>query len=152
MSIQYELRDHIVTITIDRYERRNAIDADQAAKLIECWERFRDDTEAWVAIITGVRNVFCSGGDTKSSASKVFRILKHELGASDNSRAIAFTPNACSVSASRRSIAIADATVLGLPACVVSAAMMAGLCRASSRTHDNSTASAGPNICCSDLV
>lgn len=65
MPIRYELRDHIVTITIDRYERRNAIDPDHAAQLIECWERFRDDPDAWVAIITGVGNVFCSGGDLK---------------------------------------------------------------------------------------
>ena len=65
MPIRYELRDHIVTITIDRYERRNAIDSDHAAQLVECWERFRDDPEAWVAIITGVRNIFCSGGDLK---------------------------------------------------------------------------------------
>jgi enoyl-CoA hydratase len=65
MSIRYEKQDHIVTITIDRYERRNAIDPDHAAQLISCWERFRDDDDAWVAILTGVRNVFCSGGDLR---------------------------------------------------------------------------------------
>jgi enoyl-CoA hydratase len=65
MPIQYEKQDHIVTITIDRYERRNAIDADHAARLMRCWKRFRDDSDAWVAIITGVRDVFCSGGDLK---------------------------------------------------------------------------------------
>lgn len=69
MPIRYEQQDHVVTITIDRYERRNAIDPDHAAQLIRCWERFRDDPDAWVAIITGVRKVFCSGGDLAHMAA-----------------------------------------------------------------------------------
>ena len=36
MPIRYDLREHVVTITIDRYERRNAIDPDHAAQLIDC--------------------------------------------------------------------------------------------------------------------
>ena len=65
MPIRYEKQDHIVTITIDRYERRNAIDGAHAAQLVERWEQFRDDPDAWVAIITGVQNAFCAGGDLK---------------------------------------------------------------------------------------
>jgi enoyl-CoA hydratase len=61
--IRYDLQDHIVTITIDRYEKRNAIDPDHALALIDAWERFRDDPEAWVAVVTGVKDVFCSGAD-----------------------------------------------------------------------------------------
>jgi enoyl-CoA hydratase len=63
MPIHYRKEDHIVLITIDRYERRNAIDVEHAMQLIDCWIKFRDDSDAWVAIITGVKNAFCAGGD-----------------------------------------------------------------------------------------
>jgi enoyl-CoA hydratase len=63
MAIHYEKNGHIVTITIDRYERRNAMDIEHSATLFGYWERFRDDPDAWVAIITGVKNAFCAGGD-----------------------------------------------------------------------------------------
>lgn len=63
MAIRYEKRDHIVLITIDRYEKRNAFDVDHAEQLMACWDELRDDTDAWVAIITGVHDSFCSGGD-----------------------------------------------------------------------------------------
>lgn len=63
MAIRYEKSNHIVTITIDRYERRNSIDPDHAEEFVACWERFRDDPDAWVAIVTGVKDAFCAGGD-----------------------------------------------------------------------------------------
>lgn len=63
MPIHYEKENHIVTITMDRYEKRNALDVEHATDLFNCWKRFRDDPDAWVAIITGVNDAFCAGGD-----------------------------------------------------------------------------------------
>jgi enoyl-CoA hydratase len=63
MPIHYEKSDHIVLITLDRYEKRNALDPEHGFALLDCWKRFRDDDDAWVAIITGVKNAFCAGGD-----------------------------------------------------------------------------------------
>jgi enoyl-CoA hydratase len=63
MTIHYELRDHIVTITIDRPEKKNALDPDHTQALIRAWKTFRDDPDAWVAIITGVKDSFYVGGD-----------------------------------------------------------------------------------------
>jgi enoyl-CoA hydratase len=63
VPIRYEKDDHIVLITIDRYEKRNSFDLEHAEAMIESWIRFRDDPDAWVAIVTGVKNVFCAGGD-----------------------------------------------------------------------------------------
>jgi len=63
MTVRYEKKDHIVLITIDRYEKRNAIDAAHSEQLVSHWKTFRDDPDAWVAIITGVKNAFCAGGD-----------------------------------------------------------------------------------------
>lgn len=63
MTIRYDKSEHIVVITIDRYERRNSIDIEHAAAMVNAWERFRDDDDARVAIVTGVNDVFCAGGD-----------------------------------------------------------------------------------------
>lgn len=56
----------IVTITINRPERRNALDMAHFADLARAWIGFRDDPEARVAIVTGVGNSFCAGADLKS--------------------------------------------------------------------------------------
>lgn len=66
MPIHYEKDDeHIVLITIDRPETRNAADMEHFKQLREAWERFGDDDDAWVAIITGVGEAFFSGADLK---------------------------------------------------------------------------------------
>src|SRR2546430_16441477 len=66
MPIHYEKRDRIVTITIDRPERRNALDLEHFGQLAHAWVRFRDDDDAHVAILAGVGDVYCVGADLKS--------------------------------------------------------------------------------------
>jgi enoyl-CoA hydratase len=66
MAIHYEKDGHVVTITIDRPEVRNALDLEHFGELALAWVRFRDDDDAWVAILTGVRDVYCVGADLKS--------------------------------------------------------------------------------------
>jgi len=68
MPVHYEKQDHIVLITLDRYERRNAFDVEHSLALIDAWDRLRDDPDAWVAIITGVKDAFCAGGDLHTMA------------------------------------------------------------------------------------
>jgi enoyl-CoA hydratase len=63
VAVHYELKDHVVLITIDRYEKRNALDVEHNRDLLNAWKAFRDDPDAWVAILTGVKNAFCAGGD-----------------------------------------------------------------------------------------
>ena len=63
--IRYEMSNHIVTITVDRYEKRNSMDPEHSVELVKAWEKFRDDPEPWVAIVTGTKDVFCSGADLK---------------------------------------------------------------------------------------
>ena len=53
MGLLYEQQDHVVTITLNRPEAMNAIDPETHGELIDAWMRFRDDSEAWVAILTG---------------------------------------------------------------------------------------------------
>src|SRR6185436_16721605 len=65
MAIHYEKTGHIVTITIDRPEHRNSLDLEHFGQLADAWVRFRDDAEAFVAILTGVGDVYCVGADLK---------------------------------------------------------------------------------------
>ena len=67
MPIHYEERDgHVVVITIDRPETRNALDMYHFRDLAQSWRRFKDDPDAWVAIITGVDDAYCVGADLKT--------------------------------------------------------------------------------------
>jgi enoyl-CoA hydratase len=72
MPIHYEQdADHIVLITIDRPERRNALDFDHFRMLRESWDRFEADDDAWAAIVTGVGESFFSGADLRDCMPKV---------------------------------------------------------------------------------
>ena len=52
-KVQYETRDRIAYVTINRPEARNAIDPDVHRLMIETWADFRDDDSVDVAILTG---------------------------------------------------------------------------------------------------
>jgi E-phenylitaconyl-CoA hydratase len=64
-SVGYELEGHIATITYNRPDALNAINADMRAGLNDAFARFRDDDDAWVAIVTGAGRAFCVGADMK---------------------------------------------------------------------------------------
>jgi len=67
MAIDFELSDGVALITINRPERRNALDAEHYALLSRAWMRVRDDDEVRVAVITGAGDkAFCAGADLKS--------------------------------------------------------------------------------------
>ncbi|MDQ1430013.1 MAG: enoyl-CoA hydratase [Actinomycetota bacterium] len=65
MPIHYDVDEHVVTITIDRPARRNALDLEHFDALADAWKRFRDDADLWVAIVTGIDDAFCAGGDLR---------------------------------------------------------------------------------------
>jgi E-phenylitaconyl-CoA hydratase len=64
--VTYELDGHVATITYNRPGSLNAIDAAMRRDLNQAFSRFRDDDEAWVAIVTGAGRAFCAGGDLKA--------------------------------------------------------------------------------------
>jgi enoyl-CoA hydratase len=68
--------DHVVRITIDRPEARNAADMEHFKALREAWERFAADDEAWVAIVTGVGEAFFSGADLKRYIPEITKFQK----------------------------------------------------------------------------
>jgi enoyl-CoA hydratase/carnithine racemase len=66
-KVLYEASDRIARITINRPEAMNAIDPETHELLWAAWERFRDDDEADVAILTGAGDeAFCAGADLKT--------------------------------------------------------------------------------------
>jgi enoyl-CoA hydratase len=77
VPVHYELGDdHVVWITIDRLASMNSLDMEHFALLRGAWDRFGEDDEAWVAIITGVGNAFCTGADLKTYIPQVTKLQK----------------------------------------------------------------------------
>jgi enoyl-CoA hydratase/carnithine racemase len=77
MPIHYDTGDdHIVVITIDRPEARNAADMEHFKLLREAWERFAADDQAWVAIVTGVQEAFFAGADLKTYIPEITKFQK----------------------------------------------------------------------------
>jgi enoyl-CoA hydratase/carnithine racemase len=66
IALLYEKEDKIVTITLNRPEARNAYDWEQCEEFSQALINFRDDPDAWVAIITGAGDkAFSAGADLK---------------------------------------------------------------------------------------
>jgi enoyl-CoA hydratase len=77
VPIHYQCRDdHVVVITIDRPEARNALDMYHFRDLAQSWRRFKDDPDAWVAVITGVGDAFMAGADLKTYIPQVTTLQK----------------------------------------------------------------------------
>jgi (E)-benzylidenesuccinyl-CoA hydratase len=67
----YELDGHVATVTYNRPESLNAINAEMRRALNDAFTRFREDEEAWVAIVTGAGSAFCAGGDMRDGAGSI---------------------------------------------------------------------------------
>jgi enoyl-CoA hydratase len=65
--VTYERRGAAAVLTIDRPERRNAVDGTTAEQLQEGYKRFVDDPDARVLVLTGAGDLaFCAGADLKA--------------------------------------------------------------------------------------
>src|SRR5256886_10123222 len=74
-AVSYERRGSVALITIDRQQRRNAVDGPTAAALHEAYLRFEADADARVLVLTGVGGVaFCAGADLKATDTFVERL------------------------------------------------------------------------------
>src|SRR5918992_4660819 len=68
--VTYERRGAAALLTIDRQERRNAIDGPTAELIAAAYDRFVEDDDARVLVITGAGGVsFCAGADLKAIES-----------------------------------------------------------------------------------
>jgi enoyl-CoA hydratase len=68
-TLKYEHSGHVVTLTHDRPHQHNAINRAMNAELHDAWQRFRDDEDAFVLVITGAgETTFCAGWDLQDAA------------------------------------------------------------------------------------
>jgi enoyl-CoA hydratase len=66
-QVSYERIGAAAVVTIDRQERRNAVDGPTAQLLADAYDRFEEDDEARVLVLTGAGGVaFCAGADLKA--------------------------------------------------------------------------------------
>jgi enoyl-CoA hydratase len=78
VSVHFDVAGPVAIVTIDRPERRNAVDAEAAAALAAAFHRFDSDPELAVAILTGSGGTFCAGADLKAIAEGRSLIVSEE--------------------------------------------------------------------------
>ena len=67
-TLRYERDGHVTVLTYDRPEQRNAVSRQMNAELHDAWQRFRDDDDEFVLVITGAGDAFCAGWDLADAA------------------------------------------------------------------------------------
>jgi len=86
--VVYEVKGQIAYITMNRPEKRNALNAELCLELGRTWERFEQDPDARVAILSGAGKAFCAGQDLAEVAAGAASIEALER---------AFAPNGITV-------------------------------------------------------
>jgi enoyl-CoA hydratase len=77
--IRYERQGAALLVTIDRQERRNAVDGPTAVALHEAYERFEADDDARVLVLSGAGGIsFCAGADLKATETMAGRLMSEE--------------------------------------------------------------------------
>jgi enoyl-CoA hydratase len=69
MGVVVERVGSVTVVTIDRPERRNAVDGPTGAALATAFREFDADPGASVAVLTGAGGAFCAGADLKAIAA-----------------------------------------------------------------------------------
>jgi enoyl-CoA hydratase len=64
-NLLVERDGHVVTVTMNRPEARNALDLQMLARLADAWDLVDGDPEVRCVILTGAGGHFCSGSDLK---------------------------------------------------------------------------------------
>jgi enoyl-CoA hydratase/carnithine racemase len=71
-TVRFEVDDRVATITLNRPERKNAMNQQLKDELRASWQRVKADPDIWVAILTGAGDAFSSGADVESLATGAF--------------------------------------------------------------------------------
>jgi enoyl-CoA hydratase len=61
-----EQRHHVLIVTMNRPQARNALSAPMMAILREAWDRVDEDREIRACVLTGAGGAFCAGADLKA--------------------------------------------------------------------------------------
>src|SRR4051812_48347136 len=63
-----ERRGHVVIVTMNRPEAKNAFSPEMLARMADAWDLVDADPDVRIAILTGAGNCFCAGTDLKLMA------------------------------------------------------------------------------------
>jgi enoyl-CoA hydratase len=64
-----EREGHVVTVTLNRPERRNALSPEMLCIMADAWREADEDPNVRCVILTGAGGTFCSGADLKAMAA-----------------------------------------------------------------------------------
>ena len=65
-----ERRRHVLVLTMNRPEARNALSLDMLDRLSAAWDEINEDSDIRVAVLTGAGGNFCAGADLKAMNAK----------------------------------------------------------------------------------
>lgn len=68
-AVRYEVADGVATITLDRPDSRNRLDAAGMAALAGALDRAASDDAVRVVVLTGTGSTFCAGADLSAAVS-----------------------------------------------------------------------------------
>ena len=68
-QIRYELTDHVLVVTLDRPDRRNAFTPVMADELVDAFARADADDDVRAVVLTGEGAHFCAGADLQGGES-----------------------------------------------------------------------------------
>jgi enoyl-CoA hydratase/carnithine racemase len=96
--IKYACTEKIASITINRPDKLNALNRQSMIELSHCWEVFREDDSAWVALLFGKGRAFCAGMDIKESTGEgeIEKALERTLRISPRYHSI-YKPTICGI-------------------------------------------------------
>jgi E-phenylitaconyl-CoA hydratase len=67
-AVQFRVADRIAWVTLDRPEKKNAINRPMRRELQDAYRRIKHDPDIWATILTANGDVFCSGKDLLEKA------------------------------------------------------------------------------------
>lgn len=85
MAVDYEARERVAVITLNRPEARNAVNGTVAEELEAAVDRMEDDSDVWIGVLRAntegqERPVFCAGADLKAINAGEGRALSTKKG------------------------------------------------------------------------
>ena len=70
-ALLVERDGHVVTLTMNRPEVKNAINPEMLCRLADAWDLIDGDDEIRVAILTGAGGAFCAGADLDKLVGRI---------------------------------------------------------------------------------
>ena len=72
-TVLVDVQDRVATITLNRPERKNAMNQQLKDELREAWREVKNDPDVWCAILTGAGKGFSTGADVEGLATGGFK-------------------------------------------------------------------------------